>query len=112
MKIVNLGKGESYQLSPDAKLEVERTNPFFNEYGEQTVPLDLPASEHNRRLLGFPDIFGRREKMVTADASIQDGEYFAQCRQFVLSATRKGVISTSFYINDGSFYSRIRNVKL
>ena len=112
MRITNLDKGEPYQLAEGAKIEVERTNPFFNDYGEQTVPLDLPASEHNRRLLDYPDIFGRREKMQTADVSIQDGEYHAQCRQFVLSATRRGTISTSFYINDGSFYSRIQNVKL
>lgn len=112
MRITNLEKGAAYQLSEGAKIEVERTNPFFNDYGEQTTPVDLPATEHNRRLLGYPDIFGRREKMQTTEASIQDGEYFAQCRQFVLSATRKGTISTSFYINDGSFYSRIQNIKL
>ena len=112
MRITNLSQGEAYQLSEGAKIEVERTNPFFNDYGEQTVPVDLPASEHNRRLLGYPDIFGRREKMEAIDAAIQDGEYFAQCRQYVLSAQRKGVISTSFYINDGSFYSRIQNVRL
>ena len=112
MKITNLKKGEDYQLSADAKLEVERVNPFFNDWGEMTVPMDMPASEHNRRLLDYPDMFGRREKMIVAEASIQDGEYHAQCRQVVISATRKGSISTSFYINDGSFYSRIRNVKL
>ena len=112
MKITNLEKEENYQLHEGTKIEVERTNPFFNDYGEQTTPLDIPASEHNRRLLGYPDIFGHREKMQTAEVSIQDGEYHAQCRQFVLSATRRGSISTSFYINDGSLYSRIQNVKL
>ena len=112
MKITNLEKGESYQLPINARLSVERTNPFFNNYGEQTVPLDLPASDHNRRLLDFPDSLGVHKKMAVTDACIQDGEYYAQCRQFVLSATRKGTISTSFYINDGSFYSRIQKVKL
>lgn len=112
MRITNLEKGEAYNLKPDTKIEVERTNPFFNDYGEQTTPLELPASERNRRLLGFPDSFGRRTKMAAADVAIQDGEYFAQCRQVVLSAQYKGNIATSFYINDGSFYSRIQNVKL
>jgi len=112
MIIKNLKKDANYQLPTEAKIEVERTNPFFNEYGEQTVPLDLPASDYNRRLLGFPDVFGRKAKMEPVDASIQDGEYFAQCRQYILSAQHKGSISTSFYINDGSFYSRIQNVKL
>ena len=112
MRITNLEKGEDYNLRPDTQIQVERTNPFFNDYGEQTTPLELPASECNRRLLGFPDSFGRREKMLPVDVAISDGEYFAQCRQIVLSAQYKGSISTSFYINDGSFYSRIQNVKL
>lgn len=112
MRITNLEKGEDYNLKPDTQIQVERTNPFFNDYGEQTTPLELPTSERNRRLLGFPDSFGRRVKMSAVDVAIQDGEYFAQCRQVVLGAQYKGNISTSFYINDGSFYSRIQKVKL
>lgn len=112
MKITNLDKGKAYQLSEDAKLEVERTNPFFNDYGETTSPLDIPASDYNRMILNYPDTFGLREKMVATNVSIEDGEYFAQCRQIVLSAQHKGNISSSFYINDGSFYSKIQNIKL
>ena len=112
MKITNLEKGLAYQLAEGAKLEVERTNPFFNDYGESTTPLDIPASDHNRMILDYPDTFGRREKMVATNVTIEDGEYFAQCRQIVLSAQHHGNISSSFYINDGSFYSKIQNVKL
>ncbi len=112
MRITNLDKGEPYELAEGAQIEVERTNPFFYEYGEQTVPVDLPASDHNRRILGYPDLLASQSKAKAIRASIQDGEYYAQCRQFVLSAKHKGNISTSFYINDGSFYSRIQNVRL
>lgn len=112
MKITNLDKGKTYQLGEGVKLEVERTNPFFNDYGESTSPLDIPASDYNRMILGYPDTFGLREKMMAANVSIEDGEYFAQCRQIILSAQHKGNISSSFYINDGSFYSKIQNVKL
>ena len=86
MKITNLDKGKAYQLGEDAKLEVERTNPFFNDYGETTSPLDIPASDYNRMILNYPDTFGMRDKMVATNVSIEDGEYFAQCRQIVLSA--------------------------
>ena len=96
MKITNLEKGEDYNLKPDTQIQIERTNPFFNDYGEQSTPLELPASERNRRLLGFPDSFGRRVKMQPTDVAIQDGEYFSQCRQVVLSAQYEGSISTSF----------------
>lgn len=112
MRITNVETGEALQLTPDTKLSVERTNPFFNDYGEQTVPLDIPASPHNCRILKHPEAFGVKRKAIMVDAIIQDGEYYAQCRQAVLSATRHGNISTSFYMNDGSLYSRIGNLKL
>ena len=91
MRITNLEKGEDYNLRPDTQIQVERTNPFFNDFGEQTTPLELPASERNRRLLGFPDSFGRRVKMEAADVAIQDGEYFAQCRQLSISTTAPSI---------------------
>ena len=112
MRVTNLEKGEDYNLKPDTQIQIERTNPFFNDYGEQSTPLELPASDHNRRLLNFPDTLAQRRKAQLIDVTIQDGEYFAQCRQMVLSAQYKGDIATSFYINDGSFYSKIKNIKL
>ena len=112
MKITNLDKGEAYQLSPDTQLTVERTNPFFNEYGEQTVPCNLPASPHNCRLTDHPETFGIKKRFSMVDAYIQDGEFTAHCRQAILSAQRHGSIATSFYMNDGSFYSRLGDTRL
>lgn len=112
MTIINLDKGEPYQMPADTQLEVERTNPFFNEYGEQTVPLSLPATPHNCRLLNHPEQPGNREKSQPVSVLLQDGEYCAECRQYVLSAKQDSTIETNFYLNDGSFYSRIQDQRL
>ena len=48
----------------------------------------------------------------TIAVTIEDGEYFMPCRQAVLSAQRKSSISTTFYMNEGSFLSRISNTSL
>ena len=112
MIITHLASGTPVHLNPDTKIKIERTNPFLNEYTEQSVPLDIPADDHNRFLFDLPDVFGRIKKMTISDVSIQDGEFFSVSRQAVLGATRKGMISTSFYLNDGSFYSRISKIKL
>ena len=53
MKIVHTNSGQAYQLKPGAQLEVERTNLFFNEYGEQTLPIELPDTDVNRMLTGY-----------------------------------------------------------
>lgn len=112
MKIIHLEKGEAYELSPDTQLQIERPNPFFNDYAEQSVPCSIPASPRNMRLCGFSDLYGHRLKQQKHDVAIQDGEYYTPCRQAVLSASKGGQISTSFYLNDGSFYSRIGTVSL
>ena len=49
MKIMNTKAGEAYQLSPGTQLEIERPNLFFNEWGEQSLPVDLPDTDRNRR---------------------------------------------------------------
>ena len=112
MRILNVSKGEAYQLKPDTKLTIERTNPFFNDYAEQTIPCSLPASPHNLRLLDLESAQGYRQKQMLHDVTITDGEYFAQCRQAVLSVKRRDNVSTSFYMNDGSLYARIGETAL
>lgn len=113
MKIVNTIANKAYQLNPDTQLEVERPNLFFNEWGEQTLPIDLPDTDLNRLLTGYPDILSNRNKVSSRiDCSIQDGEYFMPCRQAILGAKRNEKISTSFYMNEGSFLSRISEVAL
>ena len=112
MKITNLKSGIPYQLKPGTQLEVERTNPFFNEYGEQTLPLEIPDTDQNRVALGYPDQLGSNKKQADISALIEDGDYYAICKQAILSAQRKGNISTSFYINQGSFYSSLQKTDL
>lgn len=109
MKIVNIESGKPYQLFPETELSIERTNPFFNDYGEQTLPVSLPDSKYNRSVMNQPDKVNRKNKITFCDTSIQDGEYFAPCRQAILGVTPDDKIETSFYMNEGSFYSRLEN---
>ncbi|WP_455673754.1 hypothetical protein [Phocaeicola sp.] len=113
MKITNVNKGKPYHLSPDTKLKVERPNLFFNEYGEQTNPMSLPDTGQNRELLEYPDLISKRQKLsASIMATIEDEGYFMPCRQAVLSAQRKEAIETSFYMNEGSFLSKISDTSL
>lgn len=113
MKIVNTATGKAYHLDPDTQLEVERTNPFFNDVGEQTLPVTIPDSDHNRAILDYPDVMANKSKPgQNIDATIQDGEYFSACRQAILGAKRKEGIETTFYMNEGAFFGRIPDTRL
>jgi hypothetical protein len=112
MKIIH-SSGEAYDLPRDAVLEMERPNPFFNAYGERSLPITLPASARNRRLAEYADdMTGERKPSQRIDAAIQAGVFFYRCKQAILSGNRKKGIETSFYLNLGSFYEKIRDVKL
>lgn len=113
MKIVHTNSGRAYQLKPGTQLEVERTNLFFNEYGEQTLPVELPDTDENRALTGYAHLGNVKSKPLSSIAvTIQEGEYFMPCRQAVLGGKRKQGINTSFYMNEGSFLSQVENISL
>lgn len=113
MKITNTKFNQQYQLSPGTQLDVERPNLFFNEFGEQTLPVQIPDTPANRHLLGYADMLANISKpSADINCTIQDGSCFIACRQAVLSAQRKKGFSTSFYINEGSFLSRLSDTSL
>lgn len=112
MKITNAKTGIAYQLTPGTQLEVERPNLFFNEWGEQTLPVDIPDSDWNQAALGYQDITSLRKLPTDIQATISSGEYFSACRQAILKIKRKASISTSFYLNEGSFLSQISKASL
>lgn len=113
MIIKNVAQNKPYQLEPDTQMKVERTNPFLNEYGEQTLPITLPYSAHNRKLLEYPgQLGGLRKPSQQIEATIQDGEYFTTCRQAILGVNKKDGISTSFYMNEGAFFADLKDARL
>lgn len=113
MKIVHTKSGKAYELNPGTQLDIERPNLFFNEWGEQSLPTDLPDTDLNRSLTGYPDMLANQRKpQANIECVIQDGDYHMPCRQAVLGAKRLEKISTSFYMNEGSFLARISDVSL
>ena len=113
MKIINTQSGKAYQLTPGTQIEIERSNLFFNEWGEQSLPVDLPDTDTNRALCGYPDMLGNKQRpRADIECSIQDGDYYQPARQAILGARRKESITTSFYINEGSFLAKVDDALL
>lgn len=112
MKIIH-ESGKEFHLSPGTTLELTRYNPFFNDKGEQSIPISLPASNHNLELLGYPEqISGKQKVKQRLDATIQSGVFSVNARQAIHSARRNESIETSFYLREGAFYEKIKDVEL
>ena len=81
--------GKAYDLG-DIQLTLSRMNPFFNDYGEQSLPVTLPPTDRNRELLIYPDnMAGISKASQRINAMIQHGVFSIPCRQAILSANRK-----------------------
>lgn len=112
MKIIH-PSGESYDIDPGTNLEMSRTNPFFNEYGEQSLPITLPPSSKNLKLTGYPsDLSAVNKHNQRINTTIQEGIFNIKSRQAILSANRKEGIKTTFYLNEGAFFERLKEVQL
>ena len=112
MKIIH-HSGTPYELNPDTTLEMTRTNPFFSEVGEHSLAIALPASPHNLQLLENPQRTDNRKKLESRiDATIESGIFSVQARQAILSAKNNDKITTSFYLRNGAFFEKMKDVSL
>lgn len=112
MKITH-PSGTNYDLYPDTDIELTRYNPFFNDLGEQSIPVSIPASAKNLQLFGYPERADNINKIASRlDVNIQSGSFSVNGRQAILSAQEKGSIETSFYLHDGAFYEKIEDITL
>lgn len=108
MKIINVQAGQDYELESGTQIEMERSNLFFNEWGEQSVPVELPFTDRNRALCGYPDLMANvKRPRADIECRIQDGAFCQPARQAILGARRDESISTSFYLGEGSFLAKL-----
>lgn len=113
MRITDKATGLDFHLKSGTTMEIERTNPFLNEWGEQSLPLDLPDTPRNRLLTGYPaSIANRARPRADMEVMIADGAYQLPARMAVLGAVKDDAITVSAYLNEGSFYSRMTGASL
>ena len=104
--------GEAYDLASGSKLEITRANPFFNDIGEQSLPISLPLTPKNSRLLQFPNRLDRTEHPVKElDVIVRHGVFNQHCRQVIFGVDAT-TIDTTFYLNTGDFYTRMKEISI
>jgi hypothetical protein len=105
--------GKPLALATDFAIEMEEHNPFFSEIGDQSLPVQLPFTPYNLALLDHPERIARTAKLDNEhEAVIRHGVFQKNGKIVIFSADRENGIEATFYMNDGEFYTKIKDVHL
>jgi hypothetical protein len=105
--------GQSLALPLDFEIELEEVNPFFSEVGSQSLPITLPYTPRNLEMLGHPERIANTFKLDTEyEAVLRHGVLQKVGRLVIFSASKESGIETTFYLDEGDFYTQIKDVHM
>lgn len=104
---------KEFQLPADFRPELSRTNPFLSDEGSQSVPLTLPASDHNLLQIGFIHRGTSTQRPIKKIPTIMaDGAAWMQGTLYIEQVNKNEGINCTFYTNEGQLYEKIKDYKL
>lgn len=112
IKIRKYEGGEVFDLPSGYVIEGEKNNPVFEKKGSQTVPIALPATIKNNRLLNFPFRLDRSERQEeTTRVIVEAGSSQQMGLLSVNSASPKSISSTIGY-DESEMYVQFGTMQL
>lgn len=98
--------GEALDLSSGFSIEVEDTNPIWNEYGSQSVPATVPTTPRNCLLLDFPERIdaGRHPNNPEREACVVDGAYIRSGKMNITDASMDEGITFNIGFDNSTVY--------
>lgn len=111
MKLKNKD-GEQFDLSPETSIEIERTNPFFIDWGEQSLPITLPPTVKNKRLLGQVQHVAGRQRIRKVDVYLHEQVFNVKAKMILLSYNERDGFECSLLLNEGSLNNRVQGVSI
>ena len=106
--------GGALDLPASFSMEIEDTNPVFNEVGSQSLPATVPATPRNRRLLSFPDMLtaAAHPNQPARTAEVADGALLRRGTLNITSAGRREGISFNIGFDNSTAYAAWQGKKL
>lgn len=92
--------------------DIEYNHPFYSEVGVASIPVMLPPSADNKRILGWPDNINRSSRFITErPAVLECGPFSKKCLLIIDSSGNEG-ISISIALQESEMYASIQERKL
>lgn len=100
------------QIPSDLSFEIKKTNPFFSDEGEQSIPVSLPSGPENLRVLGHPErIAGTNNTLRKMDARLEAGILHLGGQLLVDTISKDG-ISAALALSESDMYAKNKDTKL
>lgn len=103
--------GRAFDLPGEFDFSIIRSNPFFSEEGEFSLPAQLPKTKENSRLFAYADTPGGMTLRPPMDIVLEDGVFSLEGRLRLLSADADGY-DVVLLFNEGMLYNRLKGVML
>lgn len=109
---LTIGAGE-LSLPEDFTFDIESVHPFFSDEGTASVPVTIPASPENLRLLGYPENPLRSRRHVREQmAYLTAGSFRQRCKLITESAGKTAGISASLAFLESEMYADLQDRNL
>lgn len=105
--------GERFDLPLDIKLNIEIASPVFSKAGAMSLPVSLPLTDNNRRLLQFPDRLDMYDSEEEAIRAIQDISVIVsqgswqQVATMSISGFSEEAVECTLYFNESNIWSKL-----
>jgi len=107
MKLIT-SKGQ-LAVPADFSFEMKKTNPFFSDEGEQSLPVTIPPSPDNIRTLGNPDrLGGSFANLRKTDARVECG-IFHRSGKLIIESIGSDGITASLALSESDLYAKSKD---
>lgn len=110
---ITTNSGSKFDLPENFTISVEDNSVMTGKQGSFSLPIDLPWSDNNVKLIHYPTRHDRKHAFVSLlEVSVSAGLWVRRAKLNIDSAQEGIGISCELYFGESRFYQEIENVKL
>ncbi len=103
---------ESLDLGGDFTMQTDDTSPVMNDRGSQTVPVTIPCTPHNVRLVGFPHRLDADVQTQNLPCKVVNGAYIRSGTMNIVQASPSAGITLNIGFDNSEAYAQWKDSKL
>lgn len=118
MTIIIRSNHEQLDLPLDVELNIETTSPLFSQASSMSLPISIPLTDHNKRVLNYPDMLNIYDSETTGFRPIQSlavvvkHASWQQMATMDISSCTESAAEATIYFNESNIWCKIDEMTL